>query len=77
MKQNTNENAANRNSFVGNIFSIGEKKRKEEVLNSLPEEWAKLHRDGHIHIHELDSYSLTYNCLTFNTEFFPYKDFEG
>lgn len=53
MKQNNNENAANRYSYVGNNYS-------------LPEEWSKLHKDGYIHIHDLDAYGQTYNCLTFD-----------
>lgn len=46
MKQNNNENAANRYSYVGNNYSLGEKEFKNAILNSLPEEWSKLHKDG-------------------------------
>ena len=63
MKQNNNENAANRYSYVGNNYSLGEKDFKNAILNSLPEEWSKLHKDGCIHIHDLDAYGQTYNCL--------------
>lgn len=66
MKQNNNENAANRYSYVGNNYSLGEKEFKNAILNSLPEEWSKLHKDGYIHIHDLDAYGQTYNCLTFD-----------
>ena len=49
---------------------------KESVLNSLDEKWAMLHREGYIHIHDLDAYGLTYNCLTFDLlKAFPYSDF--
>ncbi len=76
--QNKNDNAANRKSYVGQVFNIGEKKEKENVLNSLKPEWAKLHREGYIHIHDLDAYGLTYNCLTFDIlNSFPYERFEG
>ncbi len=68
MKQNNNENAANRSSYVGYVYDIGEQSVKERILNSLPEKWAKLHRDGYIHIHDLDAYGLTYNCLTFDID---------
>ena len=68
MKQNNNENAANRLSYVGHVYGIGEKSTKDSVLNSLPEKWAELHRKGYIHIHDLDAYGLTYNCLTFDVE---------
>ena len=51
---------------------------KNEVLSSLPPEWSRLHREGYIHIHDLDAYGKTYNCLTFNfLNAFPYKQFEG
>ena len=77
-KQNKNDNAANRKSYVGHVFNIGEKQEKETVLNSLNPEWARLHREGYIHIHDLDAYGLTYNCLTFDIlNAFPYKKFEG
>lgn len=76
--QNKNDNAANRKSYVGKVFNLGEKQEKEFILNSLKPEWAKLHREGYIHIHDLDAYGLTYNCLTFDIlNAFPYKSFEG
>lgn len=76
--QNKNDNAANRKSYVGKIFNLGEKQEKEFILNSLKSEWAKLHKEGYIHIHDLDAYGLTYNCLTFDIlNAFPYKSFEG
>ena len=72
------ENAAQRKTYVGEVYDQGERKVKDEVLNGLPEEWARLHRDGHIHIHDLDAYGLTYNCLTFDLlKGFPYDSFEG
>ena len=66
MKQNSNENAANRLSYVGHVYGIGEKAIKKDILASLPEQWARLHQEGYIHIHDLDAYGLTYNCLTFD-----------
>ncbi len=77
MKQTNNENAANRISYVGNNYSIGEKEVKKEILKSFPEEWRKLHESGMIHIHDLDAYGQTYNCLTFNLKEFPYDEFTG
>ena len=78
MKQLTNENAANRSSYVGSVYNVGERAVKNEVLSSLPSEWSRLHREGYIHIHDLDAYGKTYNCLTFNfLNAFPYKQFEG
>ncbi len=78
MKQLNNDNAANRTSYVGNVYNIGEKKFKDDILNSLPERWAKAHREGYIHIHDLDAYGLTYNCLAFNlVNHFPIEEFES
>ena len=64
--QKCNENAANRYSYVGQIYNMGEKQRKADVLSNLPAQWSELHTKGYIHIHDLDAYGLTYNCLTFN-----------
>jgi ribonucleoside-triphosphate reductase len=77
-KNVTEDNAADRMTFVGEIFSLGEAKRREEVLKRLPPEWSTLHKDGHIHIHDLDAFGLTYNCLTVDLrKFFPYERFIG
>lgn len=77
-KQNKNDNAANRKSYVGHVFNIGEKLEKEAILNSLNPKWAKLHQEGYIHIHDLDAYGLTYNCLTFDIlKGFPYQNFKN
>ena len=76
--QNKNDNAANRKSYVGKIYNIGENEEKNKILNELKPEWAKLHKDGYIHIHDLDAYGLTYNCLTFDIlNAFPYERFEN
>lgn len=78
MKQTSNDNAANRTSYVGEVYSVGEKKVKNEVLSVLPSNWAALHKEGYIHIHDLDAYGKTYNCLTFDfLRQFPYKQFDG
>ena len=78
IKQNKNDNAANRKSYVGKIYNIGEKQTKDIVLSSIKPEWASLHNEGYIDIHDLDAYGLTYNCLTFDIiKAFPYKQFEG
>lgn len=37
-RQNKNDNAANRKSYVGSIYNIGEKQVKENVLQSLKPE---------------------------------------
>lgn len=72
------DNAANRSSYVGSIYNKGEKFEKNDVLNSINEKWSNLHKNGYIHIHDLDAYNLTYNCLTFDLlKSFPYKRFES
>lgn len=72
------ENASQRKTYVGVVFDKGEKTVKKNLLETLPAAWADLHRDGYIHIHDLDAYGLTYNCLTFNIlNRFPYSAFEG
>lgn len=78
MKQLNNDNAANRTSYVGYVYNVGEKAFKKEVLNSIKPEWSKLHKEGYIHIHDLDAYGLTYNCLTFDLiKKFPYEEFNN
>lgn len=76
--QKCNENAANRYSYVGEVYNIGEKEIKNRILNGLNPKWKGLHENGYIHIHDLDAYGLTYNCLTFNIlADFPYERFKG
>ena len=76
-KQNKNDNAANRKSYVGKVYNIGERQEKKKILESLNPEWSRLHEEGYIHIHDLDAYGLTYNCLTFDIlNAFPYKNFK-
>ncbi len=78
MKQLNNDNAANRTSYVGYVYNVGEKAFKNEILDSLKPEWSKLHKEGYIHIHDLDAYGLTYNCLTFDLiRKFPYEEFNN
>lgn len=38
--QKCNENAANRYSYVGEIYNVGERDRKQKILSELPEEWS-------------------------------------
>lgn len=74
--QNKNDNAANRKSYVGKVYNLGEKQEKSKILESLNSEWSRLHKEGYIHIHDLDAYGLTYNCLTFDIiNAFPYDKF--
>ena len=78
MRQLSNDNAANRASFVGSVYNVGEKTVKDKLLDSFPSEWSRFHRQGYIHIHDLDAYGKTYNCLAFDVlPRFPYRDFIG
>ena len=77
MKQLNNDNAANRSSYVGYVYNVGEKEYKKRILMNLPKEWAGLHIERMIHIHDLSAYDLTYNCLTFDLiNKFPYEEFK-
>jgi len=76
MKSINYEHAAQRKTFVGLVYSRGSKEIKESVLNRLDDRFAKLHKEGRIHIHDLEAYGLTYNCLTPNIlQGFPYEEF--
>lgn len=78
MKQLNNDNAANRTSYVGYVYNIGEKTFKNEILNAMKPEWSRLHKECYVHIHDLDAYGLTYNCLTFDLiKKFPYGEFKA
>ena len=69
------ENASHRETYVGSVYNLGADVSKEKALSEIPEEWSKLHRDGHIHIHDLDAYDYAYNCITFRMDSFPYEEF--
>ncbi len=73
-----NDNASNRKTYVGDIFSKGEFMAKEEILNTLDRKWKFLHNNAWIHIHDLDAYGSTYNCLTIDfISKFKYEEFEN
>ncbi|MDH5645184.1 MAG: hypothetical protein OEZ01_04210, partial [Candidatus Heimdallarchaeota archaeon] len=72
------ENASQRSSFVGQVFDRGEKIVKKRILDTLPKEWSDLHINGYLHLHDLEAYEITYNCLTFDiVKSFPFNKFEG
>lgn len=71
------EHAAQRKTYVGYVYDIGTTKVKQDVLNSLDEQHSKLHTEGKIHIHDLEAYGQTYNCLTPNIlASFPFVEFK-
>ena len=67
------DNASRRETYVGKVYTIGSDASKADALKKLPEEWSRLHTDGHIHIHDLDAYDFAYNCLAFNLSQFPFE----
>lgn len=59
------ENAnINTDTTMGSMLKVGSTVMKEYNLNNLIKpKYAKMHRDGVIHLHDLDFMSLTVNCL--------------
>lgn len=48
---------------MSSILNVGEKACKLAVLDGIPEKFASLHRQGYIHIHDLEFYNQAYNCI--------------
>lgn len=58
------EQANIQKNATGNIVAVGERGCKQSVLRGvIPEKYAKLHEQGYIHIHDLEFYEKTYNCI--------------
>ncbi|WEK83092.1 MAG: anaerobic ribonucleoside-triphosphate reductase [Mycoplasma sp.] len=58
------DNANVGNNFSAKLLRIASEANKWHILNTLlPRRLAKLHENGDIYIHDLDSYNLTLNCL--------------
>jgi len=72
------DNAAQRKSYVGTVYAVGTKEVQERILGELPEAFSRLHREGVVHIHDLEAYGQTYNCLQMDVlGSFPFERFEG
>lgn len=72
------DNAAQRKTYVGVVYEAGTRAMQERVLRELPEEFSRLHREGWIHIHDLEAYGQTYNCLQMDIlRGFPFGRFAG
>ena len=68
-------NAAKRATFVGNIYEEGVAKVKQTILDTIHPDLMEYHSKGYIHIHDLEGYGRTYNCLTLNIlKNFPYAE---
>lgn len=57
------DNANVGNNFSAKLLQIASIGNKWSNLANMPKEFAKAHERGDIHIHDLDSYNLTVNCL--------------
>ena len=58
------DNANVGNNFSAKLLRIASEANKWHILNViLPPRLAKLHENGDVYIHDLDSYNLTVNCL--------------
>ena len=66
------DNAAIRENFASSIYMAGSDTMKENILSSLPEDLARGHREGDLHIHDLESFGRVYNCST--PDFYGYLD---
>ena len=64
LKETSRENANVSNSPSAKMLQIASAASKSYYLtNLLPEEFSQAHRSGLIHIHDLDYYGKTLNCL--------------
>jgi len=71
------DNAAQRKTYVGAIYEAGTRTTQERILAKIPTKFSRLHREGWIHIHDLEAYGQTYNCLQMDIlRRFPYERFQ-
>ncbi|PEQ91715.1 hypothetical protein CN481_15615 [Bacillus sp. AFS006103] len=71
------DNAAKRDSHAGLIFEKGVRQVKSYILSDIKPNLMGYHTKGYIHIHDLEGYGSTYNCLTLSVvESFPYEKLE-
>lgn len=75
MKSINYEHAAQRKTFVGVVYEVGVKTLRTKILDSIDEKLSNAHREGKIHIHDLEAYGQTYNCLAPDIlKNFPFKE---
>lgn len=67
-EETSRENANVGNNFSAKLLQIASVANKWANLASMPKEHAKAHERGDIHIHDVDSFNLTVNCLNVDTE---------
>ena len=61
LRDNANECGATPAGAYGKIAS--ETNKTYNLLNNINEKYAQMHKDGYLHIHDLNMYNLTFNCL--------------
>ena len=61
LRDNANESGATPAGAYGKIAS--ETNKMYNLLNNINRKYAQEHKDGHLHIHDLNQYNLTFNCL--------------
>lgn len=61
LRDNANESGATPAGTYGKIAS--ETNKMYNLLNNINRKYAQEHKDGHLHIHDLNQYNLTFNCL--------------
>ena len=61
------DNANVGNNFSSKLLRIASESNKWYNLASMPKHLAKLHENGDLYYHDLDSYNLTINCLNIET----------
>ena len=61
LRDNANENGATPAGTFGKIAS--ETNKMYNLLNIVDRKYAQLHKDGYLHIHDLNFNNLTFNCL--------------
>jgi len=70
------DNASQRLRPSGYVFNIGSKEAKRRTLENLDPKYSSMHKEGMIHLHDLDTYKYTYNCLQIDVlQGFPYERF--
>ncbi|QGU96531.1 anaerobic ribonucleoside-triphosphate reductase [Clostridium bovifaecis] len=61
------DNANVGNNFSSKLLRIASESNKWHNLGMMPKNLAKLHENGDLYYHDLDSYNLTVNCLNIET----------
>ncbi len=78
MKSIDYRHAAQRKTLVGYVYSEGSNYIKKKILDSLDDKFSLAHHEGRIHIHDLEAYGESYNCLTPDlVKGFPYDQVKG